>query len=115
MEGVLTDNLLRLYRGDGDATDSTETGPTFVRSMVGSDVGYTDVTFPVSGRSRKVFDFSNSLNGLSSSAVVGLPAGANDRTMLGWIMFRDLGGNTHGDPFGYGLSYWQTVQFGCFW
>jgi len=104
-EGAITDGLLRLYRGDGDATDSTGNGPTLT-----GEAQYTDVTFPESGRSRKVFDFSNTLNGLDGSCV-GLPAGASDRSMVGWMKFHDLGGRTDGDPYGYGVHMVISKQF----
>ena len=99
-EATITDGLLRFYRGDGDATDATGNGPTLT-----GETGYTDITFPQSATSRKVFDFKNTQNGLMGSSS-GLPDGSNSRTMLGWFKFGEGqlhdGGRVDGDPFGYG-------------
>jgi len=94
VQGALTDGLLRLYRGDGSTNDSANSGIALT-----GETGYSQITFPQSGRTRQVFNFDNSL-GLTSPAT-GLPAGASDRTMMGWFLLRTTY-SANGDPFGYG-------------
>jgi len=85
---VYVDGLKRLYRGQGDLTDSSNSGHALTEFLRPGETGSVvtfpqDSPYPNNSQSRQVMSFKGT--GKTIGSATGLPKSDSHRTIMGWF------------------------------
>jgi len=107
LDASCINDIVRLYRGEGDYDDSAGSGVSLQIFGQGAVPFASDRPYPGDGSPRQVLDFTGNVyppntfnNQLYSNNTSGLPLSNSSRTMMGW--FKRTGDSYV--PFGYGST-----------